>query len=159
MRSAEQIPCPCCSGRLKVVGSRKRSCINSLGERIVLVIRRLGCVACHRIHHELPDILVPYKRHLGESIEAAVSGDPALSAAVDESTLWRWRRWFRELADYFQGSLVALAARYLMASAEGQSTLSESALHRIWQLVGDAPGWLARIVRPLTNANLWVQTR
>jgi len=159
VRSAEQIPCPCCSGQLKVVGSRKRICINSLGVRIVLVVRRLGCVMCHRIHHELPDLLVPYKRHIGESIEAAVGGDPALSVAGDESTLWRWRRWFRELADYFLGCLVALAARYKVSSAEGRSTLSESVLHRIRQLVGDAPGWLARVVRPVTNANLWVQTR
>ncbi|MEW6541058.1 MAG: DUF6431 domain-containing protein [Bacillota bacterium] len=74
VRSAEQIPCPCCSGRLKAIGSRKRSCIDSLGDKIILVIRRLRCVACRRIHHELPDLLVPYRRHIRESIEAAVGG-------------------------------------------------------------------------------------
>ncbi|NLU51226.1 MAG: hypothetical protein GXX09_12680 [Syntrophomonadaceae bacterium] len=60
----------------------------------------LGCVECKRIHHELPDMLVPYKRHVRESIEAAVSGDEALTVTADESTLWRWRRWFTELAFY-----------------------------------------------------------
>ncbi|MGB4509265.1 MAG: DUF6431 domain-containing protein, partial [Syntrophomonadaceae bacterium] len=56
----EQIPCPCCSGGLKVIGSRPRKCVNSVGERITLIIRRLRCVKCQRIHHELPDMLVPY---------------------------------------------------------------------------------------------------
>lgn len=159
VRSAEQIPCPCCSGHLRVIGSRQRGCIDSLGDKIILIIRRLRCVACRRIHHELPDMLVPYKRHIKDSIEAAVGGDPALSVTADESTLWRWRRWFWALAAYFLGCLTALAARYAIASVEGRSTLPRSALHRIWQLVGDAPGWLARVVRPVANANLWVQTR
>ncbi|MDI6710368.1 MAG: DUF6431 domain-containing protein [Bacillota bacterium] len=159
VRSAEQIPCPCCSGHLKVIGSRQRSCINGRGEKIVLIIRRLGCVTCHRIHHELPDMLVPYKRHTGCSIEATVGGEAALSVNADESTLWRWRRWFWERAFYFRSCLVAIAARCFKMSAEGQSALPRSALHRIWQLVGEAPGWLARVVRPVVNANLWVQTR
>lgn len=88
-----------------------------------------------------------------------MGGEAALSVTADESTLWRWRRWFRERAFYFRGCLAALAARYAIASAEGRSTLPRSALHRIWQLVGEAPGWLARVVRPVVNANLWVQTR
>ncbi|MGI6649770.1 MAG: DUF6431 domain-containing protein [Bacillota bacterium] len=44
--------------------------INDVGNQNVLVIRRLRCRHCHRIHHELPDILVPYKRHSSESIES-----------------------------------------------------------------------------------------
>ena len=94
-----------------------------------------------------------------KSIEATVGGETARSVTADESTLWRWRRWFWALAAYFLGCLTALAARYVIASAEGRSTLPRSALHRIWQLVGEAPGWLARVVRPVVNANLWVQTR
>ncbi|WP_445349419.1 DUF6431 domain-containing protein [Desulforudis sp. DRI-14] len=96
MRSAEQIPCPCCSGHLKVIGSRKRSCIDSLGDKIVLIIRRLGCVACHRIHHELPDMLVPYKRFLPpETVtnaflhsESVRSTRRAASALWAKSTRW-----------------------------------------------------------------------
>ena len=82
-----------------------------------------------------------------------------MSVAGDESTLRRWRSWFGKRVDYFHGCLISLATRYLTASVEGPSTLSESALHRIWQLVGDAPGWLARVVRPVVNAHLWIQTR
>jgi hypothetical protein len=69
---------PCCSGQLKVIGSRKRVCIDGLGVKIILIIRRLRCVECSRVHHELSDMLVPYKRHVRESIEATVRGDPDL---------------------------------------------------------------------------------
>lgn len=162
VRCLEQIPCPCRSGELKVIGSRKRSCINTQGDKIVLSIRRLRCIDCQRIHHELPDILVPYKRHVQESIEAAITKEKEtqISVIADESTLKRWRNWFYERADYFQGCLTSIILRYdLLESAEGSSSLPQSKLHRIWQHVGDAPGWLARVVKPLANLNLWPHTR
>ena len=132
----EQLPCPCCSGQLKVIGSRQRKRINASGEKVNLIIRRLRCIECNRIHHELPDMLVPYKLHVSESIEAVVSNDSELSVISDESTLNRWRKWFNEKVDYFQGCLESITIRY-----------------------GDAPGWLARVVRPIANLNLWIHTR
>ena len=51
VRSLEQIDCPCCTGRLEGIGRRKRGCIDSLGEKIILNIRRLRCIECERIHH------------------------------------------------------------------------------------------------------------
>jgi len=159
VRSLEQIFCPCCSGQLKVIGSRKRSCIDSLGEKIALCIRRLRCSGCRRIHHELPDLLVPYKRHIGGSIEAVITGSSDLSVAVDESTLIRWRSWFRKMADYLQGCLESIHIRYGKETAEEPSCLPKSKLKRIWHYVGNGSGWLSRIVRPVVNANLWVHTR
>ncbi|MEN6326096.1 MAG: DUF6431 domain-containing protein [Syntrophomonas sp.] len=140
VRSAEQNFCPCCNGQLKVIGSRKRSCINETGEKILLIIRRLGCEQCNRIHHELPDILVPFKQHVRESIEAVLSGEADLSVTADESTLGRWRTWFLLMGDYFQGCLESISIRYGKESAEDKSGLPESKLQRIWQYVGDAPG-------------------
>ncbi|KUG05276.1 hypothetical protein ASZ90_017349 [hydrocarbon metagenome] len=75
---------PCCGDKLKVVGSRERKCIEGSGTKIVLIIRRLCCTECKRIHHELPDMLVPYKRHARESIETVVIHDSDLSVNVDE---------------------------------------------------------------------------
>lgn len=159
VRSAEQNYCPCCSGELKVVGSRRRACINGLGEKLVLIIRRLRCVDCKRIHHELPDILVPYKRYVCESIEVVVSGNSNLSVTADESTIGRWRSWLLKLSDYFLGCLVSITSRYGRETAGGVSSLPKSKLQRIWQHVGDAPGWLARLVRPVANLNLWLHAR
>lgn len=94
VRSAEQIAAPCCGGPLGIVGSRKRVWYKSSGEKAKLVIRRLYCEACSKIHHELPDLLVPYKRYDAESIERALSASVRIDVAADESTLLRWKCWF-----------------------------------------------------------------
>ena len=160
IRSLEQISCPCCSGELKTIGRRRRGCVDSLGEKIILSIRRLRCVECKRIHHEIPDMLVPYKRHVRESIEAVITRGAEISVIADESTLKRWRSWFNERADYLRGCLASIILRYdLKESAGGTSGLPQSKLRRIWQQVGDSPGWLARVVKPVTNINLWPYTR
>ena len=74
---------------MKVIGSRKRKYINGIGEKIILAIRRLRCSHCAKVHHELPDILIPYKRYGSESIEVVVSGESELTVAADESTINR----------------------------------------------------------------------
>ncbi|MCL6559905.1 MAG: DUF6431 domain-containing protein [Firmicutes bacterium] len=126
---------------------------------MVLVIRRLRCRNCGRLHHELPDILVPYKRYGSESVEAVVNGKADLTVTADESTIGRWRNWFLELINYFLGCLESIAIRHGRESVESAPPFPKSTLQRIWHHVGDAPGWLARVVRPVANSNLWVHTR
>jgi hypothetical protein len=161
VRSEEQNLCPCCNEVLKVLGSRKRKYINDAGAQITLVIRRLRCCHCNRIHHELPDFLIPYKRHCSESVEAVLTPNATLTVTADESTLWRWRRWFQEMAEYFFGCLMAINYQYNQGklSVEAPIRLSQSPFQRILHLVGDATGWLARTVRPIANLNFWVHTR
>jgi len=159
VRSTEQNFCPCCGKQLIVIGSRRRKCINGAGETLVLVIRRLQCLHCGRVHHELPDLLVPYKRYDSDSIEAVLGGGAALTVAADESTLSRWRRWVSNLANHFVGCLASICIRYQTESVGGWSVLPQSVLPRIWHYVGNAPAWLARVVRPVANSNNWVQTR
>ena len=95
--------------------------IDSLGEKIILSIRRLRCVECKRIHHELPDMLVPYKRHVRESIEAVITREAEISVIADESTLKRWRGWFNERADYLRGCLASIILRYDLKESAGGS--------------------------------------
>lgn len=160
VKSGEQNHCPCCNGDLKVVGSRKRRYIDGLGNTVVLIIRRLQCQICSKHHHELPDILVPYKRYSSESIEATLNMEKNLYVSADESTISRWRKWFKEIYDYLMGCLISILIQQGLDSVEDVlSTLPRSPLQRINHLVGDAPGWLARIVRPIANFNLWPQTR
>lgn len=155
VRSAEQIAAPCCGGQLGVVGSRGRVWYKSSGEKAKLVIRRLYCEACNKIHHELPDLLVPYKRYDAESIEGALSASPCMDVAADESTLLRWKCWFLAWVVYAAGCLQAISIRtgLLVVSS---STEPQSALQLFGRLVGDASGWLKRAVRPLANSNLWM---
>ncbi len=169
VRSAGRPICSQCSSDLKCIGSRHRFCIFEDGENIYLVIRRLRCKdpACGKIHHELPDMLVPYKRHVSASleqvIEAQVQPDKGNDhCCAETSTLRLWNEWCVTLATYWYGCLQALATRMgQIAEKEQKASFASSlhALHALQSIVGKGSGWLARIVRPVVNANLWVHTR
>lgn len=116
-----------------VIGSRRRKFINATSEVITLSIRRLRCAVCKGIHHELPDFLVPYKRHCSESIEAVIAGTEAShSVPVDESTINRWKHWFKMLEVHFASALVSIAIRHGKGTVEAASGLPKSSLRRIW---------------------------
>lgn len=138
-----------------MAGSRKRVWYQSSGERATLIIRRLYCEACARIHHELPDLLVPYKRYDAESIEGSLSEPKRTDIAADESTLSRWKTWFLAFAVYAAGALQSISLRFHLPVASS-STRSCSALQSLGRFVGDIPGWLSRVVRPIANSNLWI---
>lgn len=160
VKSAEIIFCPCCNSSLAVIGSRKRKYINVAGVRQALIIRRLRCTFCKKIHHELPDILVPYKRYDSESIESVLSTNQKLTVAADESTINRWRSWFVENVEYFQKVLTTIKLRLNYEAEEKElSRIPGTALSGILHIVGDNFGWLARVVRIIANTNLWLHTR
>jgi hypothetical protein len=162
LRSEEQIPCPGCGSKLNVAGSRPRKYIRDDGERRTLIIRRLRCSnsGCRKIHHELPDFLVPYKRFSRYCIESALSQPHVkLDIPADNATLHRWRLWFYGLADYLYGCLLSIAIQASGESVKGCSGLSLSPLQKIQSRVGDGAEWLARCVRSVVNSNNWPQTR
>lgn len=143
-----------------VIGSRKRKIMNGGGDFHVLVIRRMRCCKCRRIHHELPDCIVPFKRYESECLEHVVSQSEASSTvAADDATLRRWKDWFQEQSTYLLGALRSIAIRFHQDPVEKSSVPSQTAHPDFGHVVGDAPGWLARIVRPVVNTNLWVHTR
>lgn len=129
--------CPICGGRLNVCGSRHRILILEDGSRQTLIIRRLVCVDCKKIHHELPDIIVPYKRHCAETIEKIIECQG--SVCCEESTILRIRAWWVALSQYFAGVLESLKAKHGEVLPE-RATLKE-------------------IVRAVANTNLWPHTR
>lgn len=155
VRSTEVIPCPCCDRTLHVIGSRKRVWIQSDGVKNRLVIRRTQCEECGKIHHELPDLLVPYKHYDAKSIEGAVSESGDIAVAADESTLLRWRSWVAAWIVYAQGVLTSLSLRFDLPM-DTSSTPIRSVLHLLGRFVGTAPGLLSRAVRPIANSHAWV---
>jgi len=158
VRSAEVVPCPCCGELLFVIGSRPRVWYQSSGERSKLIIRRLRCVSCLKIHHELPEFLVPYKRYDAESIEGVVIEPARKDIAVDESTLSRWRLWFIAWVVYAQGCLRSISIRFNLP-VENLSSRPQPALQLLGQFVGTEYGWLSRTVRSIANSHLWIHTR
>lgn len=103
-------------------------------------------------------MLVPYKRYDRKSIESVIEGDSKVAVAAEQSTLYRWRSWFYGLTTYLLGCLEAISIRHGKLAVE-ERNLPKSALHKLWSYVGNAHGWLARIVQPIVNQNLWVHTR
>jgi hypothetical protein len=121
-----------------VIGSRKRKVINSFGEKQTLVIRRLRCKGCRAIHHELPDMVIPYKRHCAETVEKIVGGKPE-GFICEESTIHRIRAWWASCRLYFESVLASLREKY-------GTVFSATPAPR-------------EIVMAVANANLWVHTR
>lgn len=144
--------CPCCHHKLKVCGSRRRILYKSDASKVWLVIRRLQCIACQRVHHELPDVIVPYKRYEAEAIEAILLGDKneLPDYPCEASTAIRIKIWFFLLKDYFEGSIRAISQLYHSISFLQLPLLP---------LEKQSAGWLKSLVRILVNAGRWPQTR
>ncbi len=135
---------------MTVIGSRRRGYISAEGSNAKLVIRRLKCNHCEKIHHELPDILVPYKRHCSETIEEIID-EKAEDVCCEESTIRKVKHWFARRTQYFTGCLVSVAARHGAALAAGTGSLLRK--------MRECSDWLKRLVRIVVNSNLWIHTR
>jgi ssDNA-binding Zn-finger/Zn-ribbon topoisomerase 1 len=73
IRSNEVTKCSDCGGELKVRDSKERKVIfPGSSEKTKLVIRRMLCKSCETLHIELPDMVLPYKRHACETVEAVI---------------------------------------------------------------------------------------
>ena len=158
IKSKETAICPICHDELEVIGSRKRGVIEYEGSKKTLMIRRLYCKECNRIHHELPDIIVPYKRYTAEAIEKMLSCSCSDTEdyCCETSTIVRLKAWFFALRDYFQNALVSLRAVYNYDTAICKKVSEIIPLQNYDQL---STGWLKTLVRLLVNTNRWVQTR
>ena len=90
---ADQV-CPICQAKMERLGRKRRKVKQADGTWIVLFIRRFKCSPCKKIHHELPDIIVPYKRHKAASIEAVINNDQdEIPIEMDASTINRLHSW------------------------------------------------------------------
>ena len=106
--------------------------------KVHLMIRRLKCKNCEKIHHELPDIIVPYKRHCAETIENIIGGKDA-GAPCEGSTILRIKAWWAAMQLYIKSIMASLKAKYdIELSADKK---------------------LPEIVRILANTHLWPRTR
>ena len=94
VRADEPSICPLClHTRLYVIGSRKRKYIDIHGVQKYLLIRRMKCGKCGKIHHELPDIITPYKRYCTYTIKAIIKNDIE-NLSCENSTIKRIKWWW-----------------------------------------------------------------
>lgn len=154
VRSAEAQRCPICGGELTVSGSRRRGLIEYSGEKKILRIRRLWCDRCRRIHHELPDIVVPYKRYSTEAIEKILHDTD--DCPCELSTAKRIKLWFFLLREYYESTMESIRV-YWEEDKEIAAVISRLlplSLHHHF-----SAGWLRTLVRLLVNSNRWIHTR
>jgi len=147
VKSMEKSVCPIYMGKLEVIGSRRRYVIDATGCRKILVVRRIRCLnsVCRRIHHELPDILVPYKIHAAEILEKIIEKDTQ-EVPLEESSIQRIRNWFYHRADALVGGLIGVYTVLNKRSGIDLSTLPRSILTRIHFFVDKSSDWLKRFV-------------
>jgi len=136
--SDEYSVCPLCHGVFIVIGVRDRKLTDATGYKEILVIRRLRCSCCLKIHHELPDMVVPYKRHCAETIESVIVGEVD-DVCCDFVTEYRIKRWWAAFRMYFENIRTSLRMKY-------GTVFSTNPTPR-------------EIVRAIANTNLWIHTR
>ena len=138
INTGERQPCPICGGRLTGYGWRERKVIESDGSAVIFLLHRLVCAACGKIHHELPDSMIPYKRHCAATVENVIS-DNYVDVCCEESTIRRIRLWWQTMYLYFKGVCDALTAKYGTHFSD--------------------PLKPKETVRAVANAHLWISTR
>ena len=133
--------CPLCGGRLHTIGTRRRHFIQDDGTRAILMIRRFRCEGCGHIHHELPDMLLPYKQHTASTLERVYLGD-RWNICCDDNDFRRLYLWLMRI--------------FLPMAAELFSPLPGTGRVLLRKKSPEAPpGWLSRLVYRLVNEDRW----
>jgi len=159
--------CPNC-GKLLMYHSRvTRPLKNYRGKKRVYSIRVLKCVneSCPTTYHrELPDIIIPYKRFDAKTIEDALSQrKPIIEVAAEESTIWRWRKWFKLNAINIVMALISVLA-IINGDVETSSLAIQkqdikTSIETIKKIVARKKKWLNETVRILVNSSKWTFNR
>ncbi|WP_423719511.1 DUF6431 domain-containing protein [Anaerotruncus rubiinfantis] len=91
--------CPSCGQKkMQLYGRRWRLVILPNGQKVHFSIRRLRCTRCLKIHHELPDFIIPHKHFAALClIKALQKKDDVLFC--ENSTIYRWCRWYLRLCE------------------------------------------------------------
>ena len=146
--TSEKIGCPVCVSELTKKGLRKRGLIwikegateDDIDpyETVTIMLQRYKCKQCGKIHHELPDCIVPYKRHSLAIIEQTISS-PEKQLLLDEQVVHRITAWWELMVQYIIRVAGAIKSKYSIVITPDQD--------------------LAVIVRALANSHLFPGTR
>ncbi len=150
---ADAPPCPCCGGSLHYRDSRARIRKREGGGKETLIIRRLQCSVCDRLHNELPDCLTPYK-HYGTDVISGVL-DGVITPDDDDSedypcvqTMRRWFAWLNRNSANVEGS-IRRAGHAILGLGEEILSLTGSVLSVLRERY---PDWLERALRIIYNS-------
>lgn len=168
VESDEEITlCPNCGSILEYHCRVVRGLTVSTGLKNTYSIRILKCIntACPTSYHrELPDIITPYRRYDTESIEEAIiQENKKITVAAEHSTIYRWRKWFRQNVTYIIMALLSVAAvlgdSTESSSLTNQTDTSITQIETIKGIVARKTKWLNEAVRILVNSSKWIFNR
>jgi len=88
--------CPECGGELRFFDKVRRIYWTKRKKVKQSTIRRFKCTKCKKIHREIPDYIIPYKRYESEIIFGVLEGfiTPETLGFEDypcETTMFRWK--------------------------------------------------------------------
>jgi len=148
MTGEAELSCPCCGGALKYRDRRQRKARNESGAWVIYRLRRLRCQDCGKLHTELPDFLLPYKRYCRAVFEAVLSGERA-DIPLELRTHGKFRAWYRRLQASFSSWKERMTKRGELHFPRRQTfNLLDMVIHLVQ---GGGPG-------PRTRSGLFVQT-
>lgn len=89
--------CPNCGGKLKYYDSVPRVVRDKGRVTEWVLIRRMRCESCERLHRELPVYIFPYKQYKAEIIQGVIEGIITCETLGYEDypceiTMTRWRK-------------------------------------------------------------------
>ena len=99
--------CPHCGEQLVYRDSRLRIWRHCNEPTDRILIHRMLCRICNRLHTVLPDVLVPHKHYGASEIEAVLESE-VRSDEVSDSTVARWWRWIQGNEAQIEGVLQSL---------------------------------------------------
>lgn len=133
--------------------SKLRHVINQDGSTDWYSLRRLKCRECNKLHTELPDFMQPYKHHSSEVIEAELD-ESRDDRPADDSTISRWKTFFRKATQYIEGILISL---WTYSNREHYPLINRDSLLETIRSTGS--GWLASVTRMLVNSGFYIHTQ
>ena len=99
--------CPHCGEQLVYRDSRLRIWRHCNEPTDRILIHRMLCRICNRLHTVLPDVLVPHKHYGASEIEVILESE-VRSDEVNDSTVARWKRWIQGNEAQIEGVLQSL---------------------------------------------------
>lgn len=135
IESKEQHNCPTCTGNLVGYGIINRHIKDENSQKVWYKISRKKCSDCNKTHNMIPDFMLPYKHYKAEIIQEVIDNeeeaktnvktetktdscpvndknevnkDVGMYIAAEESTIYRWKKWFRDMQEKLNSNLKAI---------------------------------------------------
>jgi predicted RNA-binding Zn-ribbon protein involved in translation (DUF1610 family) len=140
--------CPDCGTdvTMKKNGTKERHFLDENNKQQILIINRFKCPKCERGHHQLPDIIFPYKQHCVVTIQKTIDDYPP--PFVDFSTVRYINKWYLDCEVIIKNKCSDLII--LFDHHDVDSVLDVQQLRTKFK-----SDWLARVVKILVISRNW----